>query len=94
MGALCSLVCVFTEYEKWIRWEKFQLSNIVALMEAWGYACYFEGRPWLTKLGSMCWHPTLEFKDFSNVVCVLKAINGQPHQLYADMDKMSYLAGL
>ena len=48
---------------------KFTLKQVVRNMDRYGYDCYFEGQPTLTRL-TRCWREDYEFRSWSNVVCV------------------------
>ncbi|KAJ9515925.1 hypothetical protein QJQ45_016897 [Haematococcus lacustris] len=60
---------VVFEYHGIGRWKDETLAGIVVWMEAKGYACYFEGTPFIYKLSRGCWNPKYEIKTWSNVVC-------------------------
>ncbi|KAL6760683.1 S-adenosyl-L-methionine-dependent methyltransferase [Haematococcus lacustris] len=60
---------VIFEYHGIGRWKDETLAGIVVWMEAKGYACYFEGNPFIYKLSRGCWNPKYEIKTWSNVVC-------------------------
>ena len=69
-------------------WADTSLESVVNSLEAFGYACYLDGRPTLTRLDAQCWHPDYEFKWWSNVVCVKKAFR----ELHVAFERMSFRA--
>lgn len=46
------------------------LQNVVHWLDSLGYVCFLDGE--LLTLLTGCWHPSFEFRDWSNVVCTLK----------------------
>ena len=67
-------------------WADTSLQSVVASLEAFGYACYFDGSPTLTRLDAQCWHASYEFKAWSNVVCVRKSLK----ELQVAFERLSF----
>ena len=76
------------EYHGLNLWAETSLQSVVASLEMFGYACYLDGSPTLTRLDAQCWHTAYEFKSWSNVVCVRKSLN----ELHIAFERMSFRA--
>ena len=74
------------EYHKLALWAQTSLESIVVSLEMFGYACYLDGSPTLTRLDAQCWHTAYEFKSWSNVVCVRKSFN----ELHIAFERLSF----
>ena len=61
---------VLFEYHGKNAWETTTLRDVALDLASSGYVCYFDGSPTLTRI-TACWWPTLEIKNWSNVVCAV-----------------------
>ena len=49
-------------------WGQTTLHDTVHQMHQYGYVCYLDGSPTMTRLTG-CWHPSFEYKMWGHVVC-------------------------
>lgn len=63
--------CVIFEYHKIGPWQTHKLENIINTLDRYGYDCYFQGQGRLWQITN-CWDAGYEFRDWSNVMCVLR----------------------
>ena len=61
---------LYFEYHNFNLWASTNLEDVVKDLAAMHFACYLDGQPTLTRLDALCWDPSYEFKQWSNVVCV------------------------
>jgi FkbM family methyltransferase len=66
-------------------WQTLSLRTVLKYLEGYGYECYYDGQPTLTRL-SGCWHSSYELKWWSNVVCVHES-----HFMAPVMHSMSFV---
>lgn len=60
------------EYHQRGLWASHSLENVTSSLSGWGYDCFFIQEQDVVIRISGCWHPSYEFKQWSNVVCVLR----------------------
>lgn len=68
------------EYHHLRAWSHTSLKSVVQDLEILGYTCYFDGSPTLLRITNL-WVDSLEFRDWSNVICVLTSLEPLVHAL-------------
>lgn len=71
------------EYHEVGVWKQHSINTVAQKLAGFDFVCYFDGKPQLTRITG-CWHDSLEFYQWSNVVCVRRS-----HALYPEMEKLS-----
>ena len=63
------------EYHHQRAWKTRNLKDVVESMSNFGYDCFLAQSTTFIRLTG-CWDPAYEFKDWSNVICVVRKIKG------------------
>ncbi len=68
------------EYHNLRAWSHTSLKSVVQDLETLGYTCYFDGSPTLLRITNL-WVDSLEFRDWSNIICALTSLEPLVHAL-------------
>ena len=80
---------LYFEYHQLGLWATTNLEDVARDLAQMHFACYLDGQPTLTRLDAGCWDPYLEFKNWSNVVCV--NMEAAPH-VFRAFERLSFRA--